>query len=566
MAAKRQKHKPTEYDTALYGYHKAAAKHVAVMELQLPEDEKRRIFADADRIRQCGNKLLGVMKRNLEQLLRTKRYRNLQKLYGSLSEKIKALETLDKLSEKQQAELGQYGKDRDEVSVSMTEMQDTYHVTWDFCRKHMEGIRGQYGIDSIFALSRAEDVWSSVSRVLYSTGKHLHFKKRGELPEIRAKQRNRGIIIAVGKDGLEFRYKKKTYRPIIRKGDRWLEDEIHAMMVYLQDPLMADASAVHEYLKQHVVDTYRPCFASLVCKIIRGKLRVFAHVTVEGHPLPKRRADGTMKHTYGTGYVGCDIGTQTLAYTSKTEVGLKNLAERGASIPKRERQERILYRAMDRSRRAMNPENYNTDGTIRKGKKAWKKSNRYKKLQRRHQELARIAAVNRKLAINEDANHLRSLGDTFITEEKNSAKLARKAKETTTDKKGRANRKKRFGKSVQNRCPGYFQKQVGQKFTSTGGAYIEVPKDYRASQYDHTVDDYIKKQLSDRMYALSDGTIVQRDWYSSYLLYCFDFKTQHINKTNCKRNFETMHKKEEAMIQTIIASGKKVLNSGIKAA
>ena len=68
------------------------------------------------------------------------------------------------------------------------------------------------------------------------------------------------------------------------------------------------------------------------------------------------------------------------------------------------------------------------------------------------------------------------------------------------------------------------------------------------------------------MYALSDGTIVQRDWYSSYLLYCFDAKTQHINKTKCKRNFETMHKKAEAMIQEIIASGRKVFNSGIKAA
>jgi len=27
-----------------------------------------------------------------------------------------------------------------------------------------------------------------------------------------------------------------------------------------------------------------------------------------------------------------------------------------------------------------------------------------------------------------------------------------------------------------------------------------VPSDYRASQYDHTADDYIKKKLSDRMY------------------------------------------------------------------
>ena len=29
---------------------------------------------------------------------------------------------------------------------------------------------------------------------------------------------------------------------------------------------------------------------------------------------------------------------------------------------------------MDRSRRAMNPENYNDDGTVRRGKKTWKKS------------------------------------------------------------------------------------------------------------------------------------------------------------------------------------------------
>ena len=54
------------------------------------------------------------------------------------------------------------------------------------------------------------------------------------------------------------------------------------------------------------------------------------------------------------------------------------------------------------------------------------------------------------------------------------------------------------------------------------GTYIEVLNDYRASQYDHTADDYIKKKLSDRMYHLADGTLVQQDWYSSFLLYCYD--------------------------------------------
>ena len=39
---------------------------------------------------------------------------------------------------------------------------------------------------------------------------------------------------------------------------------------------------------------------------------------------------------------------------------------------------------MDRSRRATNPQNYNPDGTIKKGKKTWKYSNRYKKLKAKH--------------------------------------------------------------------------------------------------------------------------------------------------------------------------------------
>ena len=53
-----------------------------------------------------------------------------------------------------------------------------------------------------------------------------------------------------------------------------------------------------------------------------------------------------------------------------------------------------------------------------KGRKNWIYSNHYKKLKTKHSELCRINAINRQLAINEDANHLRSLGDVFITEPK----------------------------------------------------------------------------------------------------------------------------------------------------
>lgn len=293
---------------------------------------------------------------------------------------------------------------------------------------------------------------------------------------------------------------------------------------------------------------------------------MYLHLTIEGKAKPKYDRFGNPRHKFGKGIIGADIGTQTVAYTSDTEVGLKNLSERGNSIQKSERLERIYYCAMDRSRRATNPQNYNKDGTIKKGRKIWKYSNHYKRLKAKHAELCRINERNRQLAINEDANYLRSLGDVLITEPKNASKLMKRAKETTKNNKGKFNKKKRFGKSIKNRCPGGFQTTIEKKFEVSGGRYIEVASNYRASQYDHTADAYVKKKLSDRMYHLVDGTLVQRDWYSSFLLYCYDDKIEEINKTKCRTEFEKHYKREKALIEWIQANQIKILNSGIKTA
>ena len=84
--------------------------------------------------------------------------------------------------------------------------------------------------------------------------------------------------------------------------------------------------------------------------------------------------------------------------------------------------------------------------------------------------------------------------------------------------------------------------------------------------YDHTADDYIKKKLSDRLYRLRDGTLVQRDWYSSFLLYCYDYRTQDIDKDKCITDFGRCYDKEKALIAWIKANHIKILNSGIKVA
>ena len=532
-----------EYKKLLKQFHKLSDRHILVVETDLSSSDIQKVVALSDRIRMAGNELVGLVKKNYDQLMRTKKYRKLLQLYGSIEDKNK----------------------RKDLANQLNEMQKQYNVTWDYCRTSMIPIGRKYNIDAVFALTKAEDVWRGMEKCLYDNGNAIHFSKYEDLPCIRAKQINRGIPMSIKNNKLQFKLGKSTFG--IKVNDRFQTDEVNAVLDYLAEPEITDNNAIQTLLDEaYCIDTYRPCYVTLVLKFIRGKYRVYLHLTIEGKAKPKYDRFGNPRHKFGKGIIGADIGTQTVAYTSDTEVGLKNLSERGNSIQKSERLERLYYRAMDRSRRATNPQNYNDDGTIKKGRKTWKYSNHYKKLKAKHSELCRINAVNRQLAIYEDANHLRSLGDVFITEPKNASKLMKRAKETTINNKGRFNKKRRFGKSIKNRCPSGFQTTLEKKFKISGGTYIEVPNNYRASQYDHTADEYIKKKLSDRIYKLTDGTLVQRDWYSSFLLYCYDDATQKIDHDKCMKEFEKCYNKEKALIARIKANKIKVLNSGIKIA
>lgn len=531
-----------EYKKVLKQYRKLSDRHILVVETDMPSSDIQKVVALSDKLRKAGNEFVGIMRKNYNQLLRTKRYRKLLSLYGNSNK-----------------------EERKDLAKQLNEMQKSYNVTWDHCRKSMIPIGRKYGIDAVFALTKAEDIWRGMEKCLYDNGKSMHFSKHGDLPCIRAKQMNRGIPMCIKDNKLQFKLGKSIFG--IKVKDRFQNDEVNAVLDYLSEPEIIDNKAVQTLIDEsRCINTYRPCYATLVLKLIRGKYRVYIHLTIEGKAKPKYDRFGNPRYKFGKGIIGADIGTQTVAYTSASEIGLKNLSERGNSIQKTERLERLYYRAMDRSRRATNPQNYNNDGTIKKGCKTWKYSKHYKALKAKHSELCRINAINRQFAINEDANHLRSLGDVFITEPKNAGKLMKRAREITVNSKGKINRKKRFGRSIKNRCPSGFQTTVEKKFKVSGGAYIEVPNNYRASQYDHTADDYIKKKLSDRMYKLADGTLVQRDWYSSFLLYCYNCKSKDIDKNKCISEFDECYNKEKALIEWIKANKIKILNSGIKIA
>jgi len=63
-------------------------------------------------------------------------------------------------------------------------------------------------------------------------------------------------------------------------------------------------------------------------KQIRGKLRFYLQIALEGLPVPRRNKDGSFRHKLGKGIIGGDMDTQTKAIVSKDKVFLKKLSHK----------------------------------------------------------------------------------------------------------------------------------------------------------------------------------------------------------------------------------------------
>ncbi len=584
---KRNVIQKNEYSINRGKHRKTSNRHVLVLETDMSEDEKRHVFHLSENIRKASNQVVNTMNKRLDQMERTKAYRETKIAYNAVLNKIK------NISDEDSKQFKALTAEKKNLSKMLQEIQISFGITKKDVEEVMRKVGDYMGIHSVFCLSRSIDIWQGIEEVLYGNGTKLNRRKYQDYPEICATQPERAIIVQVKDGKLKFlldvskkarnnakkigaattkENNEKNKRNVIKfgvkikKNDQFAQMEVDNIINFQTNP-DAEKLFVQKFIDTEIPqDTFRVCYAALNCKIIRGKLRVYVHLTIEGKPVLKFTKDGNLRHPAGKGRVGVDIGTQSIAYVSDTEIGLDNLAERnGKSTKASEAKEKAILRYMDRSRRATNPDRYNADGTYKKGTRGeMKKSKRYLKATTHLKDIRRKNAVNRHLAINEMANHLRTLGDVLITEQSNAKALAKKAKpkvvinEKTGKKKNR--RRKRFGRSIQNRCPGYMHEALKKKFTN----YNTVDMYFRASQYNHVSDSYEKKKLSQRWHELCNEIKIQRDIYSGFLLYCAlaDFKSPDRNL--CIKKFDEFYKKHQQLIADIIKNGQNICNSGIK--
>jgi len=264
----------------------------------------------------------------------------------------------------------------------------------------------------------------------------------------------------------------------------------------------------------------------IVRRCIRGRNKYYLQLTISGEKPKKGR-------TLGMGNVGIDVGPSTIAISSLQGVHFDKLADKCDNI---EHKLYLINRKLDRSRRANNPDNYNPDGTIKRGVRlVWKKDKdvkRYASLKQQRKELFRKQAEIRKQQHLEMANAMLSQGDTFIVENNPIDAWVRRAKETKKTKTGKNRCKKRYGKSVANHAPAMFVSILKNKVLSLGGEFREVNPGYAATQFDFTNGVFTKHEVSERSITLSNGRTHQRDMLSAFNLQhiCNELKEYNITQ------------------------------------
>lgn len=517
------------------------------------------------------NNLISWYSRQLTEMMRTRIWRDNQKalsnLYSEYADDIEDLEMVQRriakkeenakrkkktfhLSHKDESQLRYlqsrvkaFEEKRKNLHEIRNEMIRKYGFSKSDFEKQMKKYRKSYQslIGSTVAQRIADSVWDMFNAKLYGNGKAISFSSFAQFSAIEGKSNKTNIVF--DKEKMTVTLGSSSNRLCIRvKRSR-------------KDPYGYEKEALSR----------RVCYCRILRKAYPEGWRYFLQLVLEGPPPVKVKPEtGELLHSMGKGRVGLDIGPQTLAFSANKDVGLEELAE-GVQLAQDEI--RRIKRAMDRSRKNSNPKMFTADGQIvrknklpaeclnRRGRRIWIKTNRYRKMEMLLRSFYRKQAALRKHMHRRMANRLLAMGDEFYVEDMRWKALAKRAKETKRNKKGKILSKKRFGKSIANKAPAMFLSILEQKVIASGGSFQRIVTwKAKASQFSHETGKCNKKKLSQRWHYLENGTKVQRDIYSAFLIQHTNKNLESFNLRTCAKDFPAflkMHQKEIERLQSL---------------
>ena len=319
-----------------------------------------------------------------------------------------------------------------------------------------------------------------MERHLYNGGSPRFISSRRGLHSIEGKTNRTGIIWKADQQCVTVC--KRVYRVRVDKRDDWLTRA-------LQDPTDPKKPRKVKYCR-------------IVREMRKGKERFFLQLVAEG--------TSPLKHAYAGKdlHMAIDPGLGSLTYA--TEDGTIAKVQIAPSADTDHRAIRRIQRAMERSRRATNPDNYEAVDVVRHGKKKksfkvksgrlqWRFSKRYESLRAELAEIFRLSAATRKREHGEVCNWLLGHAGSIIVE----------------DNSFKAFQKGHFGKSIGRHAPAAFYTQLTSKAESAGLQVTVVsPRKLKPSQHNLLTDTFVKHELWERCVRLGnddDDRWIDRD-------------------------------------------------------
>ena len=474
-------------------------------QLELNSSEKRFLSKSFFYANQMHNQLVRQATNRLNALFRDKEYIGARKVYGKAE-----------FSKKKGSELSaSEKKKKKELSDIMNNKQKEYGLTKGALYKFVSREQKKYKnyINSHQAQAEAEAVYKGVEKILFEDGRHLHYRRYNSFDCIKQKCAATGVRLP-----------------------RW--DTICFMKHYFKVRIPED-----EYIQNIIssVDLKKDVVYSFLKRIeFNSGFKYYVVITLRGDAPKRIKLSEDGRHR-----TGGDFGTSTIATASNNEVHLEELASESAKYEKEIRHKQNL---VDVSMRKHNPENYNKNGTVKRGKHKWKTTKRCRRLKRQIRVLYRKQSAYIKTSHHTFINKVVQNTSEFILEPMNFKALQKKSKKTERQDKAvpvkqkdgslkmvhKYKRKKRYGHSIKNRSPGLMQADLKSKATQYGIPYYEIDiHQYRASQLHHDAGEYIKPALDERFKTI-EGHRVQRDLYSAFLI-C------HTDDTLAAPDFETCY-------------------------
>lgn len=426
---------------------------------------------------------------------------------------VKAIKSLNKKIENKnvsQTEIKKLKEIKKNLNDKIKYLEKKYKFTENDIQKYSKIPRKFTGniLNSSIVQKISSNAFNAVKKIQYGKAKKINFKRKGEI-SLEGKNNKTGFV-----------FDTKT------------------MKLKLNRKLSCNLKSLDK--KQRDCFKNRIKFCRVFKKYIRSKKRYFIQIVFEGIPETNFQT--------GKGEVGLDLGTSTVAISSKEEVKLLKLSE----TEQETRKIRILQRSLERKRRAANPENYDEKGKIKKKRKKWKLSKNYFKELEILKETYRIKKVKDDQYKNILVKFILSQGDIVKVEKNSVTSWKNRSKKTVKNKNnGKFISKKRFGKTVNNNAPGTFLRKLREKLLYFGKELIEVnPFKTKASQFNHIKQEFKKCSLEVRFKELEHGIIVQRDLYSAFLIQNVKNSNEYdIKKIN--QEFGNFYKKQLEEIERI---------------